>query len=215
MLCTIPKCYKSKILLYREQDFQNYVSLQDYRKAIQLALALEQPGRLLSLFKKIRSGPIAESSEYASQTGSPAVDEVIRTLAGSDLAKLLRYIRDWNANAKTSDVAQTVLYAVFKLRSAADVMNAFGDEAGESMIGDGVLDGTASKKAHKSGSAALKDLVEALIPYTERHLARVETLIQDSYVVDYILGEMDDGMFNGDDENMDGQAMDLGKGEMN
>ena len=36
----------------------NYLSLHDYDKAIQLAIATEQPGRLLSLFKDIRSSPI-------------------------------------------------------------------------------------------------------------------------------------------------------------
>jgi U3 small nucleolar RNA-associated protein 13 len=47
---------------------------------------------------------------------------------------------------------------------------------------------------------ALKELVDALIPYTERHLSRMDKLIQDSYMVDYVLGEMDDGIFDVDDE---------------
>jgi U3 small nucleolar RNA-associated protein 13 len=47
-------------------------------------------------------------------------------------------------------------------------------------------------------------MVDGLIPYTERHLARMERLVQESYMVDYVLGEMDDGMFDGEyDEAMD------------
>jgi U3 small nucleolar RNA-associated protein 13 len=182
----------------REQEFLNYLSLNDYRKAIQLALAMEQPGRLLSLFTDIRShSSLAESNDSRksilapSITGHHSVDEVIRTLPGSDLVRLLRYVRDWNAKAKTSSVAQGVLYAVVKLRSAEDMMQAFADAAEESIV----LNGSTM------GGTPLKELVDALIPYTERHLSRMERLVQESYVVDYVLGEMDDGMFDGELED--------------
>lgn len=181
----------------------NYLSLHDYRKAIQLALAMQQPGRLLSLFKNIHSAASdLHSPSEPSITGHPSVDEVIRTLGGSDLARLLRYVRDWNANAKTSVVAQGILFAIVKLRTADEVMQAFGDEAGEGALAalgeDQSLNDTPFGKAAGVGGTALKELVEALIPYTERHLSRMEKLVQESYMVDYILGEMDDGMFDGD-----------------
>jgi U3 small nucleolar RNA-associated protein 13 len=169
--------------------------LKNYRKAIELALSLEQPGRLLNLFKDIRSGLNADPSEIESSvTGHPAVDEVIGTLAASDLAKLLCYVRDWNTNVKTSEVAQGILFAILKLRSAEDVINAFDREAGE-LQNEPTPDGAAGDVDVRPGSA-LKELLDALIPYTERHLARMEKLLQDSYVVDYILGEMDDGMMD-------------------
>ena len=171
---------------------------------------MEQPGRLLSLFTDIRSKSSLADSEDPSAgtsapsiTGHPSVDEVIRTLPGVDLARLLRYVRDWNAKAKTSGVAQGVLYAVVKLRSAEDVMQAFVDEAGVSMIMNGSIGETKGV-----GGTPLKELVDALIPYTERHLSRMERLVQESYVVDYILGEMDDGMFDGELED-DESSMDV------
>lgn len=196
-LCDVSRCC-------REQDFLNYVSLNDYRKAIQLALAMEQPGRLLSLFTDIRSSSeLEDGTSTPSITGHPSVDEVIRTLSGSDIARLLRYVRDWNAKAKTSGVAQGVLYAVVKLRSAEEVMQAFADEAGESIVMKG-----SGERVTATGGTPLKDLVDALIPYTERHLSRMERLVQESYVVDYILGEMDDGMFDGE-LGGDGTSMDV------
>ncbi|KAF8078978.1 U3 small nucleolar RNA-associated protein [Lyophyllum atratum] len=155
---------------------------QDEQKELSRAnLAMEQPGRLLSLFRNIQTNDV----DVASITGRSSVDEVIRTMGGSDLAKLLHFIRDWNTNAKTSRAAQGVLHAIVKLRSADDMMKAFKDKQGE---------------AGKSTSA-LKELVDALIPYTERHLSRMNKLVQESYMVDYILGEMDDGMF--DDMDVD------------
>lgn len=172
----------------------NYLSLRDYKRAIQLALAMSQPGRLLSLFKEIASSQ--EEDDSPSLTGNPSVDEVIRTLSGSELAKLLRFVRDWNTNAKTSTVAQRVLLTIMKLRTADDVIQAFGDENTEKMFADGEEQGLASPDAPSTGRTALKELVDALIPYSERHLSRMERLVQESYVVDYILGEMDDGMFD-------------------
>ncbi|KAG6845360.1 hypothetical protein H0H87_010469 [Tephrocybe sp. NHM501043] len=181
-------------LVQKEQDFQNYLALNDYRKAIQLALAMQQPGRLLSLFKDIQTNDV----DPASITGRSSVDEVIRTIGGSDLVKLLQFAKDWNTNAKTSRVAQGVLHAIVKLRSADDLMRVFGDEHSETTFADGGAPGT------RPGSA-LKEFVEAFISYTERHLSRMNKLVQDSYMVDYILSEMDDGTF--DDMNVDTVAV--------
>jgi U3 small nucleolar RNA-associated protein 13 len=175
----------------------NYLALHDYRKAITLALAMEQPGRLLSLFRELRNnngGEIIEPS-LLSITGSVAVDEVVRTLAGAELAKLLRYVRDWNARVKTAGVAQEVLFAIMKLRPAEEVLGAFGG-------GKNTHEEPNRGQAEGAGTA-LKDILDGLIPYTERHLARMERLVQESYVVDYLLAEMDDGMFMDGDNEMD------------
>ncbi|PPQ79398.1 hypothetical protein CVT25_002668 [Psilocybe cyanescens] len=194
-------------LVLKDQDFLNYVALRDYKRAIQLALAMSQPGRLLGLFKDVAASQEGEL-ESTSLTGSASVDEVIRTLSGSELAKLLRYVRDWNTNAKTSAVAQRVLFTIVKLQSADNVIQAFGDETTEKIFADGDDDdNTPIADGPRTGRTALKELVDALIPYSERHQARMERLVQESYVVDYILGEMDDGMFDndllGDDDDDD------------
>ncbi|KAH9486256.1 Transducin beta-like protein 3 [Psilocybe cubensis] len=172
----------------KDQDFMNYVALRDYKRAIELALAMAQPGRLFNLFRDV-----AGEGESSSLTGSTAVDEVIRTLRGSELAKLLRFVRDWNTNAKTSVVAQQVLYAIVKLQRAERVIGAFGEETAERAFAEGEEEEDATSGA-KTGRTAVKEVLEALIPYSERHQGRIERLVQESYVVDYILGEMDDGM---------------------
>ncbi|KDR85754.1 hypothetical protein GALMADRAFT_132409 [Galerina marginata CBS 339.88] len=194
-------------LALKDQDFMNYVALHDYKRAIQLALAMSQPGRLLSMFKDVAASEDGDET----LTGNAAVDEVIQTLGGSDLAKLLRYLRDWNTNAKTSAVAQRVLFTIVKLRSAEDVIQAFGDETTEKTFADG--EDALPSDGPGTGRTALKELIDALIPYSERHLSRMERLVQESYVVDYILGEMDDGMFDGDlfgDDVMDVDSVTIG-----
>ncbi|PFH52231.1 hypothetical protein AMATHDRAFT_74295 [Amanita thiersii Skay4041] len=177
-------------LVLKEQDLMNYLALNDYKRAIELALAMEQPGRLLSLFKDVQSGIEGEESSI---TGHRSVDEVLKTIGGSDLVKLLRYARDWNTSAKTSSIAQTVLHAIFKQRSANDIANAFGDEVKELAFADG----NASAPSNVGGTA-LKELVDAILPYSERHMSRLENLVQESYMVDYVLSEMDGGIFGND-----------------
>jgi U3 small nucleolar RNA-associated protein 13 len=155
---------------------------------------MNQPGRLFSLFKDISSSDCQENSAEPFM-GNTLVDEVIRTLSAPDLARLLSFVRNWNSNAKTSDVAQRVLFAIVKLRSADDVMHIFDDRfAAESFAEDEDV-----SSIGKSGMTAMKELIEAIIPYTERHLSKVDRLLQESYVIDYILGEMDDGMFDAED----------------
>ena len=150
--------------------------MRDYKRAIEVALSLAHPGRLLQLFKELNEG--------SGVTGSASVDEVLRGLTSEDLVRLLRYVRDWNTRASSAAVAQRVLHAITKHRQAEDIARAF-EKAG-----------TAEDKND------LRELVEGLIPYTERHLARMERLVQESYVVDYVLREMDDGLVD-DDEVMD------------
>lgn len=171
----------------REQDFLNYVSLHDYRNAVQLALAMQQPGRLLALFRSVRDGPDIEGpNQSKSFTGSPAVDEVIRTIPADDLVTLIKFVRDWNSNAKTSEIAQDILHAIVKLRSTEDIMDVFKSQA------------ALTREEHPIDvGGGLKEVVDGLIPYTERHLARMERLIQESYVVDFLLEEMDQGMLYG------------------
>ncbi|KAJ3556580.1 hypothetical protein NM688_g1957 [Phlebia brevispora] len=193
-------------MVLKEQDFVNYLALNDYRSAILLALAMDQPGRLHTLFKNL---PSSIDVATPSITGHPAVDEVVRTLGGTDLAKLLRHVRNWNTNARTSEVAQRVLHAIVKLRAGDDIVSAFGEENALSVLSLMAEGGITGAKDNKS-VAAVRELVEALIPYTERHLARMEKLVQESYVVDYLLGEMDDGRFDGlEDEDEFGNMMDV------
>lgn len=153
---------------------------------------MNQSGRLFLLFKEIQSS----SERTDCFTGNALVDEAIRTLATSDLALLLSFVRSWNSNAKTSDVAQRVLHATLKLRSADDILRVFEDELAAKSFAN--AEDVASTTG-KTGITAIKELVEAIIPYTERHLNKVDQLLQESYVIDYILGEMDDGMFDASD----------------
>lgn len=183
-------------------QLNQHIISRDYKSAIFLSISTNQPRRLYELFKTVYAsrdvatytddvtGELREVPVATNVTGSTDVDEVIRTLPLVELAKLLRHIRDWNATARTSAMAQVVLHAIVKLRPASDIQAAFGPNLAKA---DDEAHGQGNEQLSKRAAEAesLRDVIDALIPYTERHLARTDRLVQDSYVLDFLLREMD------------------------
>lgn len=168
-------------LIEQEQELQNHIHAGSYREAITLALQLNHPGRLLSLFTSVVTG---EKKDKGSYTGSRAVDEVIGNLSDDQIFLLLLRLRDWNTNARTAPVAQRILWALVRSYPA----------------------GKFSKLSVKGarGQQSLKDILQALKVYTERHYKRMEELMDESYLVEYTLQEMDNlAPVAGDDELME------------
>lgn len=147
----------------QEQKLQNYIHHGSYREAITLALQLNHPARLLMLFQSVVD---RQPSEEGSLSGLVAVDEVIAHLSDEQLLLLLSRVRDWNTNARTAVVAQRVL---------AVVVRSYPAERLAGLRGRG-----------------WKETLVALAAYTERHYRRVEDLMDESYLVDFTLQEMED-----------------------
>lgn len=176
----------------QDQQLQNYIEAGAFREAITLALQLNHPGRLLSLFKTAIESD-TDTSNPDSLTGNSDIDDVLRSLDKEHLYMLLLRLRDWNTNAKTSMISQRIMYALFKSYPPSTFVE---------------LAARRNPRADpKSGAAAsgLKDILHALAAYTERHYKRVEELTDESYLVEWIIGEMDGGIggltMNGDTEN--------------
>ncbi|WFC95618.1 U3 small nucleolar RNA-associated protein 13 [Malassezia brasiliensis] len=170
----------------REQEFANLVLLKDYRNAIALALQLDQPRRLLALFAQVAAarpdGDAIHSIDQlfaqalgtpvpeASITGLAAVDAIVAQLPQPQLVQLLGYIRDWNTSARTAPTAQLLLHAIVRLHSAETLLDAYA-------------------KGEKPGSLAA--VLDALVPYTERHYARADRMLVESAMLEYTLQAMD------------------------
>lgn len=213
------------------------MALNDYKRAIQLALAMSQPGRLRALFEKVHtlrprphsrtggksSADAEREADIASSTGSAAVDAVLNKLSARDLVRLLKFVRDWNSRNITAGLAQRVLGAILRGRKGEDIREAFESarrrlkateaeedvEEAEAEAMDVEKDDQAEKRKTKRKEEELISLqqwLESIIPYTERHLQRVERMLVDSYMVDYVLGEMDGGILDGIDEYGNGYA---------
>lgn len=172
----------------QDQQLQNYIVAGAFREAITLALQLNHPARLLSLFNTAidaaddpNSTDSQNEDHAASLTGNPSIDEVLQTLDPTNLYTLLLRLRDWNTNARHSKVAQRILFALFRSYPAST----FVELASSSMV---------KRSADGRAAAAMKDILAALASYTERHYRRVEELEDESYLVEWILGEMDGGI---------------------
>lgn len=156
----------------QDQELSNYVYSGQYREAIALALALDHPARLLGLFQRVVDTVPAEDGSIM---GVKAVDDVIAELEDGQLLKLLERVRDWNTNARTSSVAQRVLNVVVRTYPAER------------------LSGLAKRRGGK-------EVVEALRVYTERHYRRIEELWGESWIVEFLLGEMGGLMTEGEEK---------------
>ncbi|ETS77041.1 hypothetical protein PFICI_10915 [Pestalotiopsis fici W106-1] len=155
-------------LIEQEQELQNHIHAGSYREAIVLALQLNHPGRLLSLFTSVIN---TKTPEAGSLTGLLAVDKVLASLSDEQLFMLLLRLRDWNTNARTAHVAQRILGALVRSYPASKFSNL-------------------SVKGAR-GQKSLKEVLNALKVYTERHYKRMEELVDESYLVEYTLQEMD------------------------
>lgn len=161
----------------REQSFDQYCRSQDYRMALSAALSMAQPGRILKLFREIQTASEARLPDLTAMH-SP-FEEIVGSLSQHELDELLHYVRTWNASARTSEIAQNILNAVLKCHQDKNDTHA-------------LVSTTIS--ATNRGGVGLVDVIESLIPYTERHLLRLDKLIQESYIIDTLIEEMDNGL---------------------
>ncbi|EXJ79266.1 hypothetical protein A1O3_08767 [Capronia epimyces CBS 606.96] len=157
----------------QDQQLQNHIFSKNYREAITLSLALNHPGRLLRVFQDVVNLPEAEK-ESSSIMGLKAVDDVLAALDRQQIFTLLERVRDWNTNARTATVAQRVLNCLLKVYSAGTFVE------------------MAKDRKLSSNGKGMKELLRALEVYTDRHYKRMEELVDESYLVDYTLREMDE-----------------------
>ena len=160
----------SSARIEQEQELQNHIHKGNYREAITLALQLNHPARLLSLFTSVVN---AKPLEEGSLSGVLAVDDILKHLASEQLFTLLLCLRDWNTNTRTAPVAQRVLWVLLKSYPA------------------GVLTGLKGR----GNGGGLKEVLDGLRAYTERHYKRMEELVDESYLVDYTLRQMEEAGF--------------------
>ena len=168
-----------------DQTLSNYMHGGNWRDAIVLALQLDQPGKLLSLFKSVVE---AETFEMDSWTGKKEVDDVIASLADEQIYRLLLRCRDWNTNARNALVAQRVLRAI--------VENFDGERLSNLRV-----------PRQKGRATSLREVLEGLRAYSERHFNRVSDLWDESFLLEFTLREMDEII--GPDVNGSSKAEDV------
>ncbi|WPH03642.1 small nucleolar ribonucleoprotein-like protein complex subunit [Acrodontium crateriforme] len=181
----------------QDQELQNHIRANNYREAIVLALQLNHPKRLLDLFTAVVNGP----QETGSLTGKKGVDDVLANgLSDGQLWTLLCRLRDWNANGRTHGVAQHILYAILRLVPKDRLLNLRrrrrnnaqdSDTNGTEALNADLTEAMASLSTSKS-KESVKDVLDGLKAYTERHYARLTKTAEERFVLTWALQQMDD-----------------------
>ncbi|KAJ3163633.1 Transducin (beta)-like 3 [Geranomyces michiganensis] len=150
--------HEEQVLL--EQDLATFLLKRDYKNAILLAMRLDKPHRLLTLFEEVHH--TNHHLHPTSILGHPQVDAIVAGLSDTNLEKLLLHTRTWNANSRHARTAQAVLNVILRFVPADRVANL--------------------RKA--------KEVVDALTVYTERHQRIANSLVTQSFIVDYTVESM-------------------------
>ncbi|EWC46276.1 hypothetical protein DRE_04447 [Drechslerella stenobrocha 248] len=173
----------------QEQKLANLIQAKDYRSAIVLALELNYPYKLLKLLTAVITAPDPEPDSI---TGLKGVDDVLASLSDKHLYLLLCRVRDWNTNSRTAGVAQRVL-AVLLRSFTAEKLGALRPPWGKKENGG---DGEGRPVGRRKGEKMpVSEIMEVMERYSERHYARVEELLAESYVVEYTLNQMEEAAF--------------------
>lgn len=133
--------------LMKEQELSNLLQRKQFTKAISLALTLEQPLRTLNVIKDI----------LFEEQGEEELARTLKDLRDDQIDVLLKFLCDWNTNAKHSRVSQLVLSLILKQHSPTWLTE----------------------------RPEIKERIEALLPYTERHMERMNRLLQQSMFLEY------------------------------
>ncbi|OQU96111.1 WD domain-containing protein [Cladophialophora immunda] len=171
----------------QDQLLQNHIFSKNYREAITLSLALGHPGRLLRVFEDVVNssesrketvddgGDDDNGSGGSSIMGSKAVDDVLASLDRTQLWQLLE-------NRILNCLLRSYPKDVFVEMARDRKIGAVGGET----------ETTRGRRNAGSGAGGMKGLLRALEVYTERHYKRMEELVDESYLIEYTLREMDE-----------------------
>ncbi|KAI9342072.1 quinon protein alcohol dehydrogenase-like superfamily, partial [Zopfochytrium polystomum] len=159
---------ESKELESQEMDLRTQKE-QDLSNAVHRKDFLHAFALCMELDKPMRLLTLLEelgrlNPDPHSKSGMASVDEFIAKMDTTKLEQLLKYVRDWNTRNKHTHIAQLVLNIVLTAFTYEELFKV----------------------------PSIKELMEALIPYTERRYAHTDELLKRSYVVSFTLSKMDD-----------------------
>ncbi|PLW12030.1 hypothetical protein PCANC_20456 [Puccinia coronata f. sp. avenae] len=197
-----------------QQDLENFVRAREFGAAIRLLIKLDKPARLLRLFtdlERAEGDPDAPDDQFGaldrdgnSVTGSADIDAVIENLGPSELVTLLRHIKSWNAVARTSSVAQNLLFLIFRSKTIhqllaapqppplVDPLEHPSDPSSSSLTG--TQSHNSLLKNNKKDPPAnlaleLRDLLKVLLAYSDRNLVKIDKTVQESFLIEFLLNQ--------------------------
>ncbi|CAN1257029.1 Protein TORMOZ EMBRYO DEFECTIVE [Linum perenne] len=98
-------------------------------------------------------------SQLCREASTNHMEKAVCSLGKEQLGLLFEYAREWNTKPKMCHIAQLVLFQVFSNISPSKILEIKG----------------------------INELLEGLIPYTQRHFSRIDRAVRSTYLVDYSL----------------------------
>ena len=181
---------EQEALVLKEQELSNVLRAKDFKRAVWLAMDLDKPYRLKRIFRELVENGGASAAECGAGVGSTdTLGEVILAAVKQPkrLAQLLRYVLDWNTRAVDMDVAQHILERILRHVAPQEVLAC--DRAEIGRASDKQARGSAADK--ESGGCDLRQTLDALIAYSERHSERIERLQRSCALFDFTRLSMD------------------------
>ncbi|KNZ59723.1 hypothetical protein VP01_1674g1 [Puccinia sorghi] len=180
-----------------QQDLTNFVREKDFGAAIKLLIKLDKPGRLLRLFTDLeRAEGESDTDEFGrldrlhTVTGSAQIDHVIQNLQPPELVKLLAHIKAWNAVPRSSSVAQNLLFLLFKSHSFNNLLLSHSHPPLPNHLSPHL---NSELNTHSKNQLLrphqLKDTLKVLLAYSDRHLAKIDKTVQESFSIDFLLNQ--------------------------
>ena len=154
---------KEKLKVEQEQTLQNYLNEGDWTNAFLLALMLDHPMRLFNVLRKSCLTSGGNNKDNEGIIFNKELDELMSKLTHDQILILFKRCRDWNTNARTHSIAQKTIKCILQKQNISEL----------------------------SEIPGIIKIIDGIIPYTERHFTRVDNLVEQSYILDYALVEMD------------------------
>ena len=174
----------------KEQELANVLRAKDFKRAVWLAMDLDKPYRLKKIFKElVESGNAANAEgEGDEERKTDTLGEVVLTAVRvpKRLAQLLRYVLDWNTRASDMRIAQQILERILRHVSPSEILRC--DRSQVARANENGEDG--EELSDRLNGCDLRQTLEALIAYSERHAVRIERLQRSCALFDFTLGSM-------------------------
>lgn len=135
---------------------ENIIKQQELSNLINDKKYLEAIGLAITLDQPFRVLNIIKDILRV-ENGTKELTQTIKSLREDQLDIILRFLVEWNTNSKNCHAAQTVLSIILKSKSPYDLMN----------------------------RSNMKDTIEALLPYSEKHFQRMSRLLQQMEFTEY------------------------------
>ena len=105
---------------------------------------------------------IGQQQDPELNLGLLQIEETIAKLDNLQILKLFQRTREWNVNLKSFEVAQKLLKTLLQIFATERLMEIKG----------------------------INTIIDGILAYSERHFGRVESVLEDSFMLDWVVGEM-------------------------